>query len=481
MFSAADAVAAELPRAVNDDGDILLGGINFNGMPVKLGDLFADLTANRLTGRQDLDNRVVKQYSSLSYAAPRAAWVLTGALYKVGSSYLMTLELVKTSEGSQVRGWEIVLSESDLEGLMTPSSLADAGVWDEFEPNDTMNEARRVEFPFEVSGLQLGESDEDWFAIEVAESASVTFLHAATGGSTDTYLELYSPEDTSWPIIEDDDTDGGNAALEIPLLSPGTWYLKVRAYDPTTTGEYSLSMDITEGELGPGEPNEGADRAEVLNVGTSPVSGRIDYTGDEDWYRITLNRPLGSDEVLRIETLGFGDTLINLLDEYEGSILSDDDSGSDNNAMVMASALDAGTYFVVVSGYGGNLTDYELMANIQVPVRDDYEDDSEMSTASLIEVGERQRRNFSPVGDVDWVEFRIDQEGYYSMGTEGDIDTYMELYNTDGSMIEENDDAEDYNATIIRRLSPGQYYMMVSPYSSVSPDEVYTLYLENDE
>jgi hypothetical protein len=142
----------------------------------------------------------------------------------------------------------------------------------------------------------------------------------------------------------------------------------------------------------------------------------------------------------------------------------------------MASGLDSGTYFVTVSGYSGESGPYEVMANVMIPVKDPFEDDNSMISASTITAdGTSQRRSFSPMGDVDWIEFDIRSEGSYLIRTEGEIDTYMEIYDSSGNLIEENDDGDDYNAAIERRLASGTYYIMISPYGSASPDDIYRI------
>ncbi|RKX72858.1 MAG: hypothetical protein DRP60_12990, partial [Spirochaetes bacterium] len=48
LFEAADQVSSDIPGILHRDGDLLLGGLTFNQTQVQLGDLLADLTANRL-------------------------------------------------------------------------------------------------------------------------------------------------------------------------------------------------------------------------------------------------------------------------------------------------------------------------------------------------------------------------------------------------------------------------------------------------
>ncbi len=482
LFEAADQVSSDIPGILHRDGDLLLGGLTFNQTQLQLGDLLADLTANRLAGRSGFSPQIVKNYTMLQYPPAQASWILSGTLYEAGAGYLLLLQLIDNASGSQLKGWEFALGSEGIEPLLQPSVLAaGAGVWDRFEPNNLSIEAAVIELPFNESGLTLGEGDEDWFAFEVPESdsESVMMLNAATGGMMDTYLELYSPDDQGWTVAENDDFDGGNAALQFPLNVPGLWYLKVRSFSSDENGEYSLIVSLSEEVLGPGEPDEGEDLATPLNIGSTPLEKRIDYSDDRDWFRVDLLRPLGMEEVLRVETLSNLDLVMELTDEYGNYIMDDDDSGHDNNPMIIASGLESGSYYVTVYGYGGEIGPYEIMANVMVPVKDEFEDDNSMISASQIGTqGEMQRRNFTPMGDVDWVQFEVQNEGRYLIKTEGELDTYMELYDGNGNMIEENDDGEDYNAMIERHLTPGKYYLKVYPYSSVGPDDIYELSVE---
>lgn len=482
LFEAADQVSSDIPGILHRDGDLLLGGVTLNQTQVQLGDLLADLTANRLAGRNGFSPQIVKNYMMLQYPPAQASWVLSGTLYEAGAGYLLLLQLTDTASGSQLKGWEFALGAEGIESLLQPSVLAaGAGAWDRFEPNNSSIEAAVIELPFNEAGLTLGEGDEDWFTFEVPQYSGdkVLMLNAATGGVMDTYLELYAPDDQGWTVAENDDFDGGNAALQFPLNVPGMWYLKVRSFSSEENGEYSLMVSLSEVVLGPGEPDEGQDLATPLNIGSTPLEKRIDYSDDRDWFRIDLVRPLGIEEVLRVETLSNLDLVMEMTDEYGNYIMDDDDSGNNNNPMIIASGLETGSYYVTVYGYSGETGPYEIMANVMVPVKDEFEDDNSMISASRIgTLGESQRRNFTPMGDEDWVQFDVQTEGRYLIKTEGELDTYMELYDGNGNMVEENDDGEDYNAMIERNLTVGKYYIKVYPYSSVGPDDYYELSVE---
>ena len=482
LLGAADQVTSDIPGIVAGDRDFLIGGIRFNNQQVQLGDLFADLIANRLANVERFFPGIIKQYDSLQYPPAQASWVLSGTLYEVGDGYLLTLQLMDNINGSQIKGWEFALGAEGIDTLLQPSvlnSTNDAG--DFYEPNNTAEEASMIELPFSAEDLSLADGDEDWFAFEVPEFSGDTalMLNASTSGNMDTYMELYAPDGGGMIFAENDDFEDANAAIQIPLNQPGLWFIKVRAFSPEDEGEYSLDISLEEMVLGPGEPDEGMDLATSLNVGSTPLEKRIDYSEDKDWFRIDLIRPLGMEEVLRVETLSQMDLVMEMIDEDGNVIMNDDDSGQDNNPMIIASGLDEGSYYFTVYGYGGETGPYEIMANVMVPVKDEFEDDNSMISASEISVdGKVQRRNFTPMDDTDWVQFDVESEGRYLMITRGDLDTYMELYDEEGNMVEENDDGEDYNAEIERHLSPGRYYLHVYPYGTAGPDDYYELSVE---
>ena len=482
LFEAADQVANDLQGITRGDGELLLGGLVYNQLQVQLGDLFADLTANRLAGRSGFSPQIIKNYSMLQYPPSQATWILSGVLYEAGAGYLLILHIIDNHSGTQLKGWEFALGSEGIEALLQPSVLASgSGAWDRYEPNDTSVEAAFIELPFIQEGLTLGDGDEDWFSFEVpdSEGETVMMLNAATGGMLDTYMELYAPDDLNYIFSENDDFDGSNAAIQIPLNKSGIWYLKVRMFSSEEEGEYSLNISLSEEVLGPGEPDEGQELASRLNVGATPLEKRIDYSDDRDWFRVDLLRPLDTEEVLKVETLGNLDLMMEMIDEYGNNIMTDDDTGQDNNPMIMASGLEEGSYYFIVYGYSGETGPYEIMANVMVPVKDEFEDDNSMIAASVITADAvPQRRNFTPMGDEDWIQFEVQNQGRYLIRTRGGLDTYMELYDGQGNMIDENDDGDDWNAVIERYLETGMYYIKVYPYGSAGPDDIYEISVE---
>ncbi|MCG8452802.1 MAG: PPC domain-containing protein [Spirochaetales bacterium] len=477
LMTAADTVVGDLPTLTLSGGDLLVDSIQFNGASVKLGDLFSDLLANRLA-TSGVRITAIKRYDSPEYPPGQAQWLMEGTLYDVGEEYLLVLQMKENGTSSTLFGWEFMVSKQGSQALLVSSTgLADQE-WDRFEPNNNREAASLVLPPFEANDLVLGEGDEDWFSIDVPapESGKIFILDAATTGSLDTYLELYGPGAEEWPWFENDDDDGSNARIIVPLERPGIWYLKVRGYSENESGAYGLSIQFSTEELGAGEPNDNAEQSLPLELGEAEkTNGIIDYVNDQDWYQFELPRNLDSSEVLSLQTFGSLDTVLTLYDQFEGEVIRDDDSGADSNAHLMISNLEPGVYYVAVSAFGESVGQYQLQGELLIPQRDEFEPDDGMGEASLYLLGESpQVRTFSPFGDEDWIGFEIVENDYYIIQTTGDLDTYMELYDEEGNLIEENDDGDEgYNAVIERRLSPGQYIVKITPYGTVGLNDSY--------
>lgn len=470
LFDAADAVSDDLVRMLDEPGDLLLGSVEFGPGAVRMGDLLADLVANRLAGRPGYRPRIINRAVSPSYRPSDADWVLSGSLFRSGAAYLITLQLIDTTTAAQIKGWEFAISSTGSEDLMTPSAVTGLEFeWDRYEPNDTYAAAATVELPFYEEELSFhAANDSDWFALEITPSQEkVLFLTARTFGELDTYMELYSPGDTAYPVAENDDDQDSNAVIRFPLTEAGVWHLRVKGYDESITGPYGLEIDVAEGHLGPGEPNESPSAAIPIAPNGNKARQRVDYPGDEDWFVIDLSRSLGAEEALIVETFGDLDLLLTVLDENENYLIEDDDSGNDSNPMAMLPGLAAGRYYAIVSPYEiGYEGPYEISASVVRVIRDAFEPDDRMEDASDITVdGPVQERTFVPGTDEDWARFTVRSPGIYVIETQGPLDTYIVLYNGNGEVITENDDFDDANAKILVELDQGRYYVQVTSYN----------------
>ena len=136
----------------------------------------------------------------------------------------------------------------------------------------------------------------------------------------------------------------------------------------------------------------------VLEVGGN-VSGDFDFTGDEDWYAITVTE--GQRIIFSADTIGLALTFT-VYDATGASLTTIDGVMSDTGGPTVAYldyAFDAaGTYFVGVSN-GDDMFGYSISAAV-----DDYSADVN-TTGTILLDGNRQFVSTDIAGDSDWLAF----------------------------------------------------------------------------
>ena len=94
---------------------------------------------------------------------------------------------------------------------------------------------------------ELSAGDSDYFRVTVSSAGT---LVASTSGSTDTYGSI---EDSSGNVLNENDDGGeGRNFLVSAAVEPGTYYIRVRGYDDSSTGAYTLTLQMEEGLDGSG-------------------------------------------------------------------------------------------------------------------------------------------------------------------------------------------------------------------------------------
>jgi hypothetical protein len=328
---------------------------------------------------------------------------------------------------------------------------------DPYEP-DSRERPLAVQMGTWVS-RHLGQGDQDWFTVR---PASTGLLIAVTSGDTDTVITLYRGSEA---LAQNDDTGGAVSSLiEYPVQSGLDYILCVEGYDGDETGPYRFMVSF-ETIRDMGEPNDVVSQAASFSPG-SPVTAYFLDPDDVDWYRVSV----AAAGALKVYTEGVMDTVILMYDAQNVIIAEDDDSGDNENAMVSAKVA-PGPVYVRVSAYDGQLGKYTLRGLFYEPAQPDrFEPDDARDAAKTIGVGDFQERNFTDASDEDWALLRIAQQGTYTILAEAaasGLDTFLELYDSSGDLIDANDDwGEGLDARLRLTLSPGTYYLKASTISS---------------
>lgn len=224
---------------------------------------------------------------------------------------------------------------------------------------------------------------------------------------------------------------------------------------------------------------------EAGNDETTAFMERTLHYDDEDFFLIVPE--YGGRMIM--ETSGNTDTYMELYDAGSREMLAEnDDGGSGTNARIRHSMEAGRRYIVKVRGYGSDDTGrygfrafYRGPGAVQV---DEYEPDDEPSMASLLSIGVPQTHTFHDEDDVDWVKFQVAQRGRYIIRARGvrdnSLDTYIELYDEDMELIDEDDDGgENLDSKLSKILIPGLYFLKIGCFSD-DPDQPYTVSVERE-
>ena len=274
----------------------------------------------------------------------------------------------------------------------------------ETEPNNTSSTA--IALAGDGSGAfgTVGVAgDEDWYAVTVTEAGSGIYAQTSDGQggcNLDTVIELYDSMGNE--LGSNDEGGPGSCSAFGPYsdayardLAAGVYFIKVRAWSQSATGDYVL-LTLVEApecgnslaELNAGEqcddgnlldgdncsstctlPIDGSMQAPGANA---TFTGSLDPAGDIDYYSVTMLAP----GYIIAETFSPSapdcdtDTTLTLLDDTGASLAFDDDSGVngcsklDPRLSPIAGLRAAGTYLIAVAHRSGDaVNNYELVVN----------------------------------------------------------------------------------------------------------------------
>lgn len=102
-------------------------------------------------------------------------------------------------------------------------------------------------------------------------------------------------------------------------------------------------------------------------------------------------------------------------------------------------------------------------------VSDDFSPDG-IGTNGSLTIGGSQSGNLEIQGDTDWFRVTLTADREYRFSLDGNFDTYLNIYNSSGTLVAENDDGgSGLNSQLVYTASStGDYYAVASAYDDAS-------------
>ncbi|WP_353474149.1 hypothetical protein PVT71_19655 [Salipiger sp. H15] len=221
----------------------------------------------------------------------------------------------------------------------------------------------------ELAGRINYEGDRDWYGVQLVAGTTYVFDltrdYASAEPLVDPYFRLYDAAGEL--LVENDDYDGLNSRIYLTAESDARVYAAAGAFSDNATGDYILSVaDSADLDTVPGD----ASTAEDLPLG-GEIAGRVDFQGDDDWYRVQL---VGG-TTYRIDLLSdadspdpLADPTLYLYDAEGGLVTSDDDGGEGLQSSLVYTPVADEVVYASARAFGDTGTgDYRISVAEDLP------------------------------------------------------------------------------------------------------------------
>ena len=290
-------------------------------------------------------------------------------------------------------------------------------------------------------------------SVEVSPSAETIAVGATlqlTAEAFDANGQAVAGAEFSW-----ESSDASVATVDatglVTGIAEGTATITASAGDARGTA----TVTVVEEVVAPDDHGNSIATATPVAIGAT-VQGVL-TEGDEDYFEI----PVPTDGFsLGVFTEGNTDTYGTLFDQNGVSLSSNDDSGEAFNFHIVQ-VLDAGTYYLSISGLFGDTGNYSLVVEEAAP--DDH--GNSIATATPVAIGATVQGVLETGGDEDYFEISVPTDGFrLGVFTEGNnTDTYGTLFDQNGVFLSSDDDSGVFiNFHIVQVLDAGTYYLRIS-------------------
>jgi hypothetical protein len=193
-----------------------------------------------------------------------------------------------------------------------------------------------------VTGL-VNDGRRTCYSFSATDNSVYSFIVSSPSG-TDTVLELY--DSTGYLLFTDDDGGGyPNPLLTFTADQTATYYIIVRGYSTTSSGDYVMNFVQGGAFCSTAQPIYLGD----VVTGFVPQNVEVCYS---------FNGVLGQTVLFNVDSSA--DTVLVLYDETGYELIYNDDGGGDLNPRILTTLPSDGVYFIAIHGFGSNSGEFTL-------------------------------------------------------------------------------------------------------------------------
>ncbi len=316
------------------------------------------------------------------------------------------------------------------------------------------SEASEANLNSSIGGQIEAGGDQDFFRIRVPSQGTLTI---SSSGGTDTFGNLRNSQCII--VAGDDDRGPGLNFLIVQSVGPGTYFVSIRHFSSSGTGNYTLTVQFAAGDSSDDHGDACSSASSLAPNGSA--AGRIGSGGDHDFFRIEV--PVTG--TLTLFTTGSTDTLGTLRNSRCSSLITNDDSGSGLNFRIVRTVA-AGTYFVSVRHFSSTAAGSYTLFSEFLPSQSQDDHGNSCTAATIAGLNTSTAGSIESGGDQDFFRLVIPTAGTLTVMTSGSTDTFGNLRDAACLILQSDDDSgPGLNFRINRNVAPGTYFISVRHFS----------------
>lgn len=302
-------------------------------------------------------------------------------------------------------------------------------------------------------------TDQDWYYFEGVPGRLYRFY---SNGTTDTQIYLYQENGIAFIDYDDDDGNANNFYLEFSPTVLAIYKLRVDGH-AGSVGAYDFYFNHSAPEDLYEEDNSASQFTEISFTSSYQIQNHTLHTDtDQDWFRFFAIA--GAGKIYQISSLGYTNTQVYLYQDNGTTLVGSNDDGSDTNFYLQFAPSSSGYYKLKITGNTGNLGAYQFRF-IMEGLIDSYEDDDSATQHTILTPtldDQSQNHAFNNNTDQDWYIFQGIAGKTYTFYSAGVVDTWAELYQSNGSTLIAYDDdgTGSINFSLVYTPTVTDYYLI---------------------